>query len=126
MLSRAIDSSDIRELGERVRETRKRLGMTQAQLAEKADMANNTVSRIEGSQINLSAENLFDLADALGVTPNDLSPSRFRTNRDITTTSVLSEKYSKLTEENRELFISAVQAMVDGLLFRQSKTSTDR
>ena len=119
MLSRVIDSPDIRELGERVRETRKRLGMTQAQLAEKAGMANNTVSRIEGAQINLSAENLFDLADALGVTPNDLSPSRFRTNRDITTTSVLSKKYSNLTEENRELFISAVQALVDGLLFRQ-------
>lgn len=119
MLLRVIDSPDIREMGERVREIRKRLGMSQAQLAEKADLANNTVSRIEGSQINLSAENLFYLADALGVTPNDLSPSRFRVADSTTALTTINDKYLMLTEENRKLFIASVCALADGLLIRQ-------
>ena len=119
MLLRVIDSPDIRELGESVREIRKRLGMSQAQLAEKADLANNTVSRIEGSQINLSVENLFSLADALGVTPNDLSPSRFRVSDSTTALTAINDKYLMLTDENRKLFIASVYALVDGLLIRQ-------
>ena len=119
MLLRVIDSPDIRELGERVREIRKRSGMSQAQLAEKADLANNTVSRIEGSQINISAESLFNLADALGVTPNDLSPSRFRTADSTIALATICDKYSKLTEENQKLFIASMCALADGLLVRQ-------
>ena len=119
MLLRVIDSLDIRELGDRVREIRKRLGMSQAQLAEKADMANNTVSRIEGSQINISAESLFKLADALAVTPNDLSPSRFSAADSATALAPIHDMYSKLTEENQKLFIASVCALADGLLIRQ-------
>jgi len=65
-----------RKLGEIVRELRERQGLTQPQLAERAQLAVSYVTLLEaGQQMNLSPSAVGRLARALGVTSKQLSES---------------------------------------------------
>jgi transcriptional regulator with XRE-family HTH domain len=65
-----------RKLGEMVRELRERQGLTQPQLAERAQLAVSYVTLMEaGQQVNLSPSAVGRLARALGVTSKQLSES---------------------------------------------------
>ena len=55
-----------------VRKFRKKLGLTQERLAEKADMHWTYVSGIERCQYNISLDNIVRLAQALGRRPYEL------------------------------------------------------
>ena len=59
-------------LGERVAALRKKKGLTQSALAEKAEISNNYVSNIENNHSIPSLETLMKICAALDVTPNDL------------------------------------------------------
>lgn len=54
------------EVGSRVREARKRAGLTQTQLAEAADLALETVSRVERGVQSPTVDNLQTMARVLG------------------------------------------------------------
>ena len=62
------------EVGFNIAVYRKKAGMTQDQLAEKADISRAYVSEIEAPNMitNISLEILFKLADALRVAPTKL------------------------------------------------------
>lgn len=63
-----------KKLGEVIREMRERQGLTQAQLAERAQLALSYITLIEsGQQTNLSPSALARLARALGVTSKHLT-----------------------------------------------------
>lgn len=67
-------SPPAKKLGEVVRELRERQGLTQAQLAERAQLAMSYVALLEsGQQTNLSPSALGRLARVLGVTTRQLS-----------------------------------------------------
>ena len=51
---------------------RKKKGLTQSKLAEKAEISNNYVSNIENSHSIPSLETLVKICVALEITPNDL------------------------------------------------------
>lgn len=61
---------DYNRIGKRIAELRKSRGMTQASLAEKAEITNNFLSHIERSYSIPSLETLVRICDALGVTPD--------------------------------------------------------
>lgn len=56
----------------RLYDLRKQSGLTQDQLAEKAKLHKQTISRLEGGQRQIEFETIAKLCDALRVTPNDL------------------------------------------------------
>ena len=61
-------SPDEKKLGALVRELRERQGLTQAQLAERAQLALSYITLAEsGQSVNLSPSALSRLASALGV-----------------------------------------------------------
>ena len=65
-----------KKLGEIVRELRERQGLTQPQLAERAQLAVSYVTLLEaGQQVNLSPSAVGRLARVLGVTSKQLSES---------------------------------------------------
>jgi|SRR5271165_2261118 len=64
----------IRAVGSRIREIRKAQGLTQSQLAAKADLRQPYVFEIESSGSNLTLRVLERLARALEVSPRDLFP----------------------------------------------------
>ena len=59
-------------LGLNIAYYRKRQGMTQEQLAERADVTNNYISHIENCRSIPSLETVVKLCGALGVTPDEL------------------------------------------------------
>lgn len=61
-------------IGEEVRRRREELGLTGAQLAERANMAPSAVSQIETGKRSPSSNSVVKLANALGVEVGDLFP----------------------------------------------------
>lgn len=59
---------DYKRLGERIREERLRLHLTQAQLAEAVDISNTYMGAIERGERSLSLDTLVRLVNRLGVT----------------------------------------------------------
>lgn len=59
-------------LGNRIREYRNQANMTQSELAEKAQINNNNLSRIERGEAVPTLETIMRIVQALGVTPNDI------------------------------------------------------
>ncbi len=57
---------DYYEIGQRIRKYRKALGMSQEQLAERADISVTHMSHIETGNTKLSLQVLVDIAGALG------------------------------------------------------------
>ena len=61
-----------RAFGARLREIRLDLGWSQERLAEEATLHRTYVSSVERGQRNLSLDNIYAVADALGVDVSDL------------------------------------------------------
>jgi y4mF family transcriptional regulator len=57
----------IKEIGNTIKERRKILGITQAHLAELAEVNINTVIRIENGKINPTVNVVNSIADVLGM-----------------------------------------------------------
>ena len=60
------------QVGEQIRQRRVQLKMNQSELAERADVARNTVYRIEAGQPGCKMGYLLRVLQALGVSANDL------------------------------------------------------
>jgi transcriptional regulator with XRE-family HTH domain len=95
-------------LGEKVRQTREKLGMNQKQLAEASGITQATISRIESGQVKeLKSEALKRLAKALGITVDYLVDKTDRlTPNDIVrsdlTAQYIFRGYEKLSATGRE------------------------
>ncbi|MBD5472827.1 MAG: helix-turn-helix transcriptional regulator [Lachnospiraceae bacterium] len=59
---------DYKRLGERIREERRRLNLTQAQLAEDIDISDTYMGAIERGERSLTLDTLIRLVNRLGVT----------------------------------------------------------
>ena len=59
---------DYKRLGERIREERQRLHLTQAQLAEDVDISDTYMGAIERGERSLTLDTLVRLVNRLGVT----------------------------------------------------------
>ncbi|HEY1663039.1 MAG TPA: helix-turn-helix transcriptional regulator [Verrucomicrobiae bacterium] len=59
-------------LGEAIRARRTKAGLSQEQLAEKADLARNYIGNIERAEYKVTLETLTRIAKALGVRVRDL------------------------------------------------------
>ena len=67
-------SSILVNFAKKVRLRRHELGLTQEQLAERADFHVNYVGGIERAERNASIESIVILAKALEISPKDLMP----------------------------------------------------
>jgi transcriptional regulator with XRE-family HTH domain len=55
-----------------VRTIRQQAGLSQEELAHRAELHRTYISSIERGERNVSLENIFAIAEALGVSPGDL------------------------------------------------------
>ena len=120
MLSKVIDSPDLMEIGKKIRDRRIKLGLSQKELAAAVDISYNTVSRIESAQSSCSIESFLTMADILKVTPNELSPARFRYSSNKSPLSALDTKFAQLSPANQQLVLQSMSAMLDGFIAQQS------
>ena len=83
----------LQEVGQRIVERRKKLGITQEALAEISDVTTQFVSYAESGKRAMRPENLLKIATALGVSTDYLLTGNI-VDKDLL---LLSEKLSKLT-----------------------------
>ncbi len=119
-MSKVIDSPDLIEIGKKIRDRRIKLGLSQKELAAAVDISYNTVSRIESAQSSCSIESFLTMADILKVTPNELSPARFRYSSSKSPLSALDTKFAQLSPANQQLVLQSMSAMLDGFIAQQS------
>lgn len=61
-------------VGARIREARKRAGLTQADLAKAVGSGQSYIYQIESGQANITLKTLFHVAVVVGLSPRDLLP----------------------------------------------------
>lgn len=62
---------DIAAMGSKLYSIRKRCGLTQAEVAEAANLSVNTYAEIERGEVNTGIESIMQICRALHVTPNE-------------------------------------------------------
>lgn len=67
--------------GDRIKEVRESMRMTQDELADKAGLSKGFVSDVENNKRGISAENLLRIADALGATLDYLAKGETQTSQ---------------------------------------------
>lgn len=67
-----VKEVDYKKIGKRIRAERKKLSLTQEQLAEKADMNASHLSHIETGQTKLSLPTIVMIANALNISVDEL------------------------------------------------------
>ena len=63
---------DMNEIGNRLYVVRKRMGLTQAEVAEAAGLSGRTYADIERGTANMRAETLLRICHALQITPDEI------------------------------------------------------
>lgn len=61
--------------GRRVRELRKKIGLSQEELALKASLDRSYVGQVERGECNITVSNIYKLASGLETKPSDLLPT---------------------------------------------------
>ncbi len=67
-----MGTCDWYKIGNRLLAQRKALGLTQAEVAERAGLSDRTYADIERGSVNMRVETALRICRALGITPNDV------------------------------------------------------
>lgn len=63
---------DMHEIGNRLFALRKRMGMTQSEVAESAGLSMRTYADIERGSVNMRVETVLRICEALHITPDEI------------------------------------------------------
>lgn len=63
---------DLHTIGNKLLLVRKRMGMTQAEVAEAAGLSDRTYADIERGTVNMRAETILRICNALHITPDEI------------------------------------------------------
>lgn len=98
------------DFGERVSRLRQRRNLTQAELAEKLDMARSSVANLEAGRQNITLETAYIIALVLGVEIVELFPPQIYGNLEETERMELNELRARVSEMER--VIDGVRSLV--------------
>ena len=98
---------NLENLGARVRKTRLEKGMTQEELAEKADISLNFMSLIENGR-NMSVQTLVNIAEGLGVSVQYLLYDKVDLEEDVISQQILQD-ISALNENEKIYFLNMIK-----------------
>ena len=96
-------------LGAKIKEYRKKENITQEQLAEMADISLSHMSNVETASVSVSLPALKLIADALGVTIDELLVDSY------------SKKQKKCETVEQEIIVNTVSTLADNLLKSRKK-----
>lgn len=88
---------DLKLLGLNIKNSRKNIKLTQAQLAEMTNLSTVHISHIEGGSVKMSVDTLINICNALKTTPNDILWGQFETNSE----NIIDNNGNTLSENNR-------------------------
>ena len=96
----------LQEIGQRIMERRKKLGLTQEALAERGEVTTQFVSYAESGKRAMRPENLMKISEALGVSADYLLTGEV-VDKDLL---LISEKLQRLTPEQLRLVENLIDA----------------
>ena len=112
MSNRAI-STELIELGERIRKRRQEMKLSQESFAEKAGISVNTVSRIEGGQTAMSVEIFRKMIEILETDANILlGKEEGETERQESVQEVLYQ-IQKLEWKEQKIIMQTIDSLID-------------
>ena len=110
-------NADLVETGERIRERRVLLGISQETLAEAVGVTRNSISRYENGQTEMKLDVLYKICDFLKITPSDISPSRFRKVNEVDEEiNEIAVMYKQLDKENRHIAFKTIKTLLERMI----------
>lgn len=107
------------EIGARIRECRKRAGISQEKLAELIEVNNNTVHRAENGMYAVGIDTFFEIVDTLGVQLWEVCPEKFVYNKQRTELSSLEFQFMRLNDENKQVVYEITKTLINILNVKQ-------
>lgn len=104
---------DMRKIGNKILNFRKAIGLTQAETAEKAGLADRTYADIERGNVNMRIETLLKICTALGVTPDDILTEE-NTHLKLTQEEV-AEKFCACTEKEKQTALELINVYLTSI-----------
>lgn len=101
-----------RSIGKRIKEYRKKKGLTQEQLAEKVGLSTNYVSAIERGVNALNLDKLVEVMNCLDCSADEIFVDVLKNSCEIKV-SLLTEQISSLPEEEQERIFAIIQTLID-------------
>ena len=110
-------NQDLVELGKNIQKQREFCEMSQEDLALEIGTNAAAICKYETAQRYMKVERLYEIADVLMVTPNDLGPERFNSLEGQNPRLLqLREKLKRLSPEKQAAAYHAMEAMLTGFL----------
>ncbi len=110
--SRLLNKLDLKQrVGKVISQRRKRLALTQAQVAEKIGIEQESLSRIEKGITGLKFSRLEDLASVLECTVADFFRNEENSNEEMC--SILFEKIDKLSQSEGRFYLEVMEAVLE-------------
>lgn len=110
-----VPNDDLVEVGSLIRKWRENINMTQLELSEKAGLGEKTISRLELGK-NMKLMTFFTLAEALSVSPNELSPARFSECAKDTEIDLLKIKLHSLNSKQKAMVLGIMHSIIDNII----------
>lgn len=119
MLNTRQLSMDVKYVSDRCRELRKSASKSQYDMSELTGMSYNTVSRIETEQRVPDIEQILRYCYALNVPITDFLPPDVQVLGMPKEVQALRSTFSQLNDDNKQIILSTMNVLVDGLLAQQ-------
>lgn len=111
------ENPDLVELGRNIQRQREFLGMSQEELGLDVGSNKNTIYLYETAQRVMKVDRLFEISEALMVTPAELCPERFSDEEKIDPRLYqIGEKMKKIDPKKRAAAYQALEAVAIGFL----------
>ncbi|MCR5636175.1 MAG: helix-turn-helix domain-containing protein [Clostridiales bacterium] len=104
--------SDLKTIGSNLYKVRKLNGLTQAEVAEKADVSDRTYADIERGSVTMRIDTFLKICKALKVTPNDILVAEDLS--EITEQKLLDE-LNKCSNSEKETALKLLSIYIDSL-----------
>lgn len=104
--------SDSHSIGNNLYKVRKSKGLTQAEVAEKAELSDRTYADIERGSVTMRVDSLLKICGALHITPNDILVSE--NNAEITEQDI-AEAIRDCSDNEKKTALKLLSAYIDSL-----------
>lgn len=108
-------SQDLIKLGNRIRDRRQEINMSQEKVAEQAGISTNTVSRIEGGQSAMSIDIFIRIVQVLDVDANELLGVDSPVGEEKGQYKKIFYRIQHLKQCEQTVVLQTMEALVDGL-----------
>ncbi len=104
---------DMRAIGNKLHEARKRLGFTQQEVAEKAELSDRTYADIERGNVNMRIETFLKICNALQVTPDAVLTEENASLSD--TEKAVSKKFDACSDAEKRTALKIIDTYLSSL-----------